>query len=404
MIEADRARRSLELRYIQLYFWIYCLMCLNGTYLNLFLKRESGLTGTQIGFLSGSLSAAGVILTPLIGLRFDASRRRPAFLSNLALLAGLAFCLYMLPVPWYALIPVAVLFACGWLPIVPLNDSIANTEQVTGASRHGYGGYRRWGTVGFALAGGLSGQLTGAFGLRAAFVAYALCALMVAWLMRGIPRRVAEHVPAAGRPGGEIAPRVPRFADVVELARLPGLRRFLMVTLLSSVGASSCYAFRSIYLSSIGMSDRAIGMLWLLIIPGEVVCFTLAARWQKRWGTGPLVMTGLVLAGTRWILLGYAQLPALYLVELLHGVGFAVYWPSAVKFVQDSAPHRLRGTAQILFFSTAAGIGNAIGPAIAGRVYDLFGMRPVLWFGGSLLILSGVLQVAFVRHPAPARA
>ncbi|MEK7765897.1 MAG: hypothetical protein AAB368_06630, partial [bacterium] len=98
MIEADRARRSLEIRYIQLYFWIYCLMCLNGTYLNLFLKRESGLTGTQIGFLSGSLSAAGVILTPLIGLRFDASRRRPAFLSNLALLAGLAFCLYMLPV------------------------------------------------------------------------------------------------------------------------------------------------------------------------------------------------------------------------------------------------------------------------------------------------------------------
>lgn len=394
----DAAKRALELRYIQLYFWIYCLMNLNGTYLNLYLKREGGLTGTQIGMLSGMLSAAGVLLTPLIGLTFDASRRKPAFLAALSLLAGAAFSLYALPVPWYWLMPVAVLFAVGWLPIVPLNDSIANTERVTGASRHGYGGYRRWGTIGFGVAGALSGQVVGALGLWSAFPLYAACALMVAWLMRGIPAEVAAeaHPPAD-------AARVPRLAEVLELARLPGLRRFLLVTLLSSVGASACYAFRSIYLSSIGLSDLAIGRLWLLIIPGEVVCFTLAARWQRRWGTGPLVLTGLALAGLRWILLGYVNVPELYVVEILHGVGFAVYWPAAVSYVQRVAPPRLRGTAQILFFSTAAGIGNAIGPVVAGRLYDLYTMQHVLWFGGSLLILGGMLQNVFVRHPAPPR-
>ena len=49
---APREGRSLELRFIQLYFWMYWLLCINGTYLNLYLKREAGLTGTQIGVVT----------------------------------------------------------------------------------------------------------------------------------------------------------------------------------------------------------------------------------------------------------------------------------------------------------------------------------------------------------------
>jgi PPP family 3-phenylpropionic acid transporter len=396
MTTGDGENRSLERRFIQLYFWIYWLQCINGTYLNLYLKKVSGFSGTEIGILSGVFSAAGVVLSPLIGIKFDSSRRRPGFLATLAVLAGVSFCLYAAPVPWYTFFPLAVMFACGWLPIVPLTDSIASSERVSGASRHGYGGYRRWGTVGFALAGGLTGQLTGAVGLWAVFPAYAACAFVVAWLARGIPEHVTGHVPKDHK--AAVASRIPDPSAVLQLLKLPNFRMFLAVILLSSVGAGACYTFRSIYLSSIGLSDRAIGMLWLLIVPGEVFCFTMAARWQKRWGTGPLVTFGLVIAGIRWVLLSFVNVPVLYLVEILHGIGFAVYYPAAVGFVQRETPPHLRGTAQILFFSTAAGIGTAIGAAAAGRIYDLVGMREVLWFGGGLQIIGGVLQSVLVRH------
>lgn len=394
---AEGERRGLERRFIQIYFWVFWLMCLNGTYLNLFLKRESHFTGTQIGALSGVLSATGVFLTPLIGLWFDASRDRPKFLAMLALVAGAAFLFYSLPVDWYVLLPVAVLFASGWLPIIPLLDTMASSDHVKGASSRGYGGYRRWGTVGFAVAGGAGGLLTGAVGLRAAFPLYAGCAILVAWLARGIPRHAAGHRAAPGTPA-----RLPRPADVLDLLRLPNFRRFLGVVLISSMGAGACYSFRSIYLSSIGLSDLAIGLLWLWIIPGEVICFTRAARWQERWGTGPLVTVGLIAAGLRWILLGYVNVPLLYAVELLHGVGFAVSHPAMVGFVQREAPARLRGTAQILFFSTTVGLGSAVGAATAGRIYDVSGMRPVLWFGGGLIMLGGLLQTLVVRHHGPA--
>ncbi len=172
--------RSLELKFVQLYFWVYCLQVLNTTWLNLYLSQVTGFTNTQIGILSSIFMLSGVALTPLIGLRFDASRRRPAFLAGLAVISGLSFCLYAFRVPWPVLIPVAVAFACGWMPLVPLMDTIANMEHVRGASRHGYGGYRRWGTVGFAVAGYLSGTMTGAAGLWSVFPAYLACALAVA--------------------------------------------------------------------------------------------------------------------------------------------------------------------------------------------------------------------------------
>jgi len=70
-MEPDRASRSVERRFIHLYFWMYWLMCINGTYLNLFLKREAGFSGTQIGYLGSVLSLTSVMLTPLIGMRFD---------------------------------------------------------------------------------------------------------------------------------------------------------------------------------------------------------------------------------------------------------------------------------------------------------------------------------------------
>ena len=386
--------RSLELRFIQIYLWTYCLQNINGTYLNLYLKKAAGFTGTQIGILSGVLFAAGIFLTPLIGLRFDHSRRRQAFISWLAVLAGASFCAYALPVPWYALVPVGVVFACGWLPVVPLTDSLANTPEVTAASPRGYGGYRRWGTIGFSAAGALAGWLTGMVGLWSFFPLYAFCALVVAFFVRGIPDRVAagQHLPSS---------RVPHPRDILDLLRQENFRRFLGIVLIASMGSSACYTFRSIYLSSIGISDSLIGYMWLLIVPGELVCFTFAARWRARWGAGPLVTTGIVIQGVRWILLSFVNVPLLFAVEMLHGVGFAVYWPAAVNFVQTEAPPRLRGTAQIIFFSTAAGIGNAIGAAVGGRIFDVYGPKPVLWFGGTLFIIAGIMQALFVRHAPP---
>ncbi len=379
---------TLESRFVQLYFWLFWLQCIHGTYLNLFFKREHGLTGTEIGTLSAIYAGAGVVLSPLIGTRFDASHRKPWFLAGLALLAGGAFCLMALDLPLAARLPIAILLGCGWLPMVPLTDSITVGDRVAKQMKRGYGGIRRWGSVGFALGGALVGELTGHWGLALIFPAYAGCSLLVAWLVSGIPQRAIAT-----------ADHTVRSSAVLDLLRIAPYRRFLLVTLLSYVGGSMCHSFRAIYLSSIGLHDEHIGRLWLLLIPGEVLCFTYARKLADRFSPGLLMMAGTAIGGVRWILLSRAAPPTLYGVEFLHGISFAVYFPAATAYVQKVVPERLRGTAQTLFFACGFGIGGSIGAYTGGRIYDAAGLVPVLTLGGSILIVTGLLMWLLLPDP-----
>lgn len=384
---------TLESRFVQLYFWLFWLQCIHGTYLNLYFKREQGLSGTDIGTLSAIYAMAGVVLSPLIGTRFDASRRKPRFLAGLALIAGAAFCLMWLDLPLAARMPIAIVLGCGWLPLVPLIDSITVGDRVTKTAKRGYGGFRRWGSVGFALGGAIVGELTGWWGLHLIFPAYALCSLGVAWLVSRIPKEAIAPADHRIRPNA-----------ILELFRIPAYRRFLLVTLFSYVGGSMCYAFRAIYLNSIGLGDEAIGRLWLLLIPGEVICFTYARKLAERYSPGLLMMIGTAIGGLRWMLLARSGPPLLYAVEFMHGISFAVYFPAATAFVGATVPAKLRGTAQTIFFAFGFGIGGSIGAFIGGRIYDAYGLVPVLTLGGTILTVTALLMWLLLPDPRSSAA
>jgi predicted MFS family arabinose efflux permease len=386
---------TLESRFTRLYFWVFWLQCIHGTYLNLWFKREQGMTGTHIGTISAVYAMAGVLLSPLIATRFDASRRKPAFLAALAVVAGVAFCLMAPDLPLLLRLPVAVVLGCGWLPLVPLLDSITVGDRVAGSTSRGYGGFRRWGSVGFAVGGAVVGEVTGWRGLWLIFPAYLACSLLVARLAATIPRAAIPRADHTIRPSA-----------VLGLLSIAPYRTFLLVTLFSYAGGSMCYAFRAIYLHSIGLGDEAIGRLWLLLIPGEVACFTYARRLAERWPPGLLMLAGTAIGGLRWMLLARAEPPALYAVEFLHGVSFAVYFPAATAFVGRVVPERLRGTAQTIFFACGFGIGGSIGAYAGGRLYDAVGLAPVLTTGGVILTVTGVMMWLLLpdprRKPVPA--
>jgi len=289
------------------------------------------------------------------------------------------------------LIPMAVLLAIGWQSLVPLLDSVTLGKAVRGATKRGYGGYRRWGAIGFAVAAVVAGYLADWLEIGSLFPAYVACGLLVAAIAWGIP-------PQAAPPGDKSI----ELANVVALLRLPNFRSFLVFTLVGSVGGSACFTFRGIHLNDIGVLTSGIGKLMVLPIIAEVVCFTVARSLLRRFGTGPLLLAGRLMGTARWWFLSFVPYsPWLFLTEILHGTSFAVFYPAALRFVRSEVPARLRGTAQIIFFTCAMGIGSSIGVFLGGRVYDTFGMRPVLWIGGTILAIGGILQVALVKHLSP---
>lgn len=360
-----------------------------GTFLFLYLRRR-GFTGTDIGILGATSALTGLMITPLIGVRFDSSHHRPRFLAGLAVSCGLAFVAYSLPLGPRQFVPIAVILAASWLPLIPLTDSLAFSKDVLGAAPRGYGGYRRWGSIGFATAGVVVGALAKAFGLRIIFPAYLTCALICAYLSLGIPR--------AAIPAGD---KTLKLGAVLDLLRIAEFRRFLIIMLLSFAGGSACFSFRAIYLDSIGVPESVIGALYVLPIAAEVVCFSYARSLSERFGAMPLIAVGLSLSTARWWILSFMSYsPLLFVTETLHGISFAVFYPAALTFIGRTVPTRLRGTAQILFFSSALSLGGTAGAYLGGRIFDLAGMLYILRIMGSLPAVAGILQLLFARSGA----
>jgi MFS family permease len=83
-------------------------------------------------------------------------------------------------------------------------------------------------------------------------------------------------------------------------------------------------------------------------------------------GRRPLLLAGaLVFALMPFTYLGGASLTALILLRLVHGSATAVFGPVASATVSDLAPIALRGT-WLSTYATAQGVGQAIGPLLAG--------------------------------------
>jgi len=381
--------RQLERRFNSLYFWSYWLLGIHMTFLNLWLKRE-GLSGTAIGTLSAVMSVVAILFTPVLGPRFDASRRQPSFLAWLAVLSGVFYSFFAFNLPYWALcLAMAGLSFC-WTPLTPFLNSMALHSRAATAASRGFGGYRRWGSAGFAVAGAATGWLSWATGLWIIFPAYLLCALGTAFLSSGIPR--ASVTPHAEKSGLVQAMR--------QLIRLPVFRALALLSFVYAIGNSICWGFRAIYLDSIGVPERHIGQLWFLPIFAEMIALTYNDWLVDRIGAPRLILFGTVAGGLRWVLLSFVtSLPAVYTVEILHGVSFALYIIGFMEIIRHLIPARLSTTSQLLLSSSASGTGGALGAVAGGLLFDHVGVIPQLRIGGIILALSGLFAPMLWNRP-----
>ena len=384
--------RPLERRFNNLYFWSYWLLGIHMTFLNLWLKRQ-GLSGTEIGSLTAVMSIVAILFTPILGPRFDASRRQPLFLATLAALSGLFYTAFAFNLPFWVLgLAMAGLSFC-WTPISPFMNSMVLHSKAAEAGSRGFAGYRRWGSFGFAVAGAVVGWLAWATGLRIIFPAYVLCALGTTIIAWGIPSHTVK--PHAEK--GDLIPAL------LHLIRLPVFRSLALLSFVYAIGSSICWGFRSIYLDSIGVSTRHIGQLWFLPIAAEMFALTHSEWLLARISSARLVIIGTMIGGTRWFLLSFVtSLPAVYAVEILHGVSFALYFIGFMEIVKHLIPARLSTTSQLLLSSSASGTGGALGAMLGGVMFDHIGVVSQLRTGGIILALSGLLAPMLWTRPKKA--
>jgi PPP family 3-phenylpropionic acid transporter len=269
------------------------------------------------------------------------------------------------------------LYAFARAPVLPYLEatSLEQREQ----RDLSYGPIRLWGSVAFVV-------LSGGYGAAAAAM-HPDAGLWIAAFLLGLCSALAFLLPAPDRSVGTGIERSPARA-----AGAPsGIVRFFAACALMQVSHGAYYTFYSIYLVQLGYTTRTVGILWALAVVCEVALLTRMDGIVRRLGTVKVLRASLVLAATRWLIIGtVASLPWLVLAQALHAATYAAFHVAAIGVVFRYFGPQARARGQAMYSGMTFGLGMFVGNLSAGWLAAPLGL-PALF-----LASAGVALLALV--------
>jgi len=388
--------------YLILFAALYSGFGVQSPYLPAFLG-EHGLEPAAIGIVLAGGTAIKLVTGPVAGQladRLDAAR---LVFAGCAIGAALAALFYVGAYGFWPLLAVALLQAAALGPLAPLGDSLvlpaaaAATDATGRAERPGfdsgsrfdpgprchdrprfdYGTVRGTGSGAFILGSILSGEAVGIAGLGAAMWLNAgllAAAALSVTRVRPLSRAAAAAMPPAAEYGGRHAgPRVGH--DVGALLRVPAFRRVMLVAALILSSHALHDGFAMIRWRAAGIAPGVTGLLWAESVAAEVVVFFAIGRpLLDRLGTGGAAMLAAAAGLVRWTVSAEtAALPALALIQPLHGLTFALLHLACMRRLAETVPPGLSATALTLYGTVAIGAASVLLTLASGALYGAIG-------------------------------
>ena len=183
---------------------------------------------------------------------------------------------------------------------------------------------------------------------------------------------------------------------LTELLRELPVIKFLVLAALIQGSHAAYYSFSSIYWKEAGYSEDIIGYLWSLGVVAEVAVFALSKRLFSGWSLRALFMVASIGVVVRWGLTASTTvLLALVLIQLLHGVTFAMAHIAAIQYIQHSEQRKMVAL-QALYNAIPLGAFIALMTTLSGWGYENWGAN-VFW----VMAAMGILALFIRLDPQP---
>ena len=345
-------------------------------YLNLYLAR-AGLTGTEIGIMSGTIPVVTILAVPLWSAIGDLSRLHTRILY-LTLAAAVPFAIGIsLTRSLWALVILVCGYAFFMSPAPPLIDSIA--LRYLSSRPEEYGGLRVWGAVGWGVSAPAVGYLIRGLGVSVIFYAYAAFILVGLMTLIGLPNTPVES-------------DKPSVRDFGALLRSRPWQLFLFCIFLVGVCSNVLEHYFVLFLDDLGGSEWSFGVSVAVASLSEIPVFLLAAPLMRRYGARGLLLSAFLIYAIRAGVYAGIRNPLLAIpAQLLHGPTFSALWVGGVAYAASRAPRGLGATAQAAFNSVFMGVAAAAGAVLGGVLYDTLGLGPTFLICGALSLLGFAL-------------
>ncbi|EGR0636940.1 3-phenylpropionate MFS transporter [Vibrio vulnificus] len=344
--------------------------------------KEQGVSSTDIGLLVGiglaTRCVANMVITPRI---HKAEHIMPALRwLSFAALIFVGFHFFTGGSFWLmALVTVLFNLCCG--PVVPLSDALAN--YYARLKMLDYGRTRLWGSIAFIAGSTVVGYLISLYGTD--MILYT--ALVGVFISLLLSMRSANVMPVTRSEHHSERPKL------TQLLTDGPVVKFLLLAALIQGSHAAYYSFSAIYWQQAGHSEEIIGYLWSLGVVSEVAVFALSKRLFAGWSLRALFVAASIGVMLRWgITASTTLLLGLVLVQLLHGVTFAMAHIAAIQYIQNSEEHKMVAL-QALYNALPLGAFIAAMTAFSGWGFELWGAN-VFWVMAAMGLVALFIKVA----------
>jgi MFS family permease len=357
-------------------------------------------------FEVGVLTALEALPYPLLGLFagviVDRTRKLPVIIA-----ADIGRGLALLAVPicaWFGVLSMAILYIVGFMigaltvigwPAyqVFMTERVGRDNLVEANAKIGIADSAAQ-LIGPGVAGALIQWLTAPF----AILLDAFSFFFSAWMLRGIPPKESDAPKAEPRSlKSEIR------EGLLVIWHNPTLRAMVwaigtwQVFRHASIATVVLFAAREL-----GFSAGHVGVLFMTAGLGSLAASGVVAPLNKRFGMGPVMLTGIAGTGISWIIIASSTGPY-WLASLLFGGGLFLLDLGAMTFFinylslrQAVTPDRLLGrvTATMICLTVATA---PLGGLLGGWIAEHYGLRMAMLFAG----LGALILAPFVARFSP---
>ena len=351
--------------FVALYALLYCGFGVASPFLPALL-HERGVPAETIGVLFAAGTAVRLLSAPIVGTIADHTHALRLTLALCAIATAFAATGYAAAAgAFWPLLVVSLLHASAVAPTTNLADALASV-----ASRRQkplgfeYGWVRGAGSAAFIVGSTIAGLAIGRLGMSVIIWLQVLLLLAVPFAVMGVPAIRA-------RSGSDLVSR----GDIMALLRVAAFRRIVLVAALIMGSHALHDTFSVIRWKDAGISPQTISILWSLSVAAEVLVFFVVGPWLLRRLTPAMAIALAALAGAvRWFVAACTiDIAASSLIQLLHGITFALLHLACMRLLTQAVPDALAATAQALYGTVGVGVATALLTVASGWLYARVG-------------------------------
>jgi len=342
-----------------------------------------------IGTILAANSLISILAQPGWGMVSD--RVRSVKRIFMTCLATSAFLLLFLPF-FHSTLVFALILALTTLfvsPLMPLMDNWV-VQGIKNRPRGGYGTYRLWGSIGYAIMVIIMGKVLSILPVSATFFVFGAIAILTMFLCAGIPNPGGPSVGVAA-PSGNDASSKSTFSF---LLRSYPYVTFVVLSCLFNISTVSLSSYLPKLIQVIGGNNTFYGVAVALGAMSEVPVFFFSIRLIRRFKPLAVIITAFVFYIIRLGIYSLFASPAAVLVaQCLQGLSYGLFLTGSLYYMDLLAPKGTKATAVTLGSALYGGVSGIVGNYVGGRIIENHGIMLVYRIG---VVTCTVVLVLFL--------